>query len=209
MLFQYPEIYLASASPRRHEILLQMQVPHTVLQVPSPPGEDEPRLPGEAPADYVRRTAMDKAQRALAWLRANALEPRPILAADTTVILGNDILGKPDGPADAASMLARLSGTAHEVHTAIVLALPAGWLRNGVCAEEDRLLDDVSITQVHFKHLNPREIARYCDSGEPYGKAGSYGIQGLAGAFIEHIAGSYSGVMGLPVFETARLLDTI
>ncbi|WP_442592645.1 Maf family protein [Parapusillimonas sp. JC17] len=193
----FPSIYLASGSPRRHEILLQMGVDHDVLNIPAPPGEDEPWLPGEDAAVYVRRTAREKAIRARAWVavqHASVDANRPILTADTTVILEGDILGKPDDEQHAWQLLARLSGTTHAVHTAVVLS--AG----------ERLLEDVSITEVRFKTLTDAEIHDYCASGEPMGKAGAYGIQGKAGMFIEHISGSYTGVMGLPMFETARLL---
>lgn len=190
-------IYLASASPRRHEILEQMGVPHSVLDVPSPPGEDEPRFPGESPADYVRRTAKEKALRAMEWVVAQALPPQPVLAADTTVFLGDDILGKPTDIDDARQMLRRLSGTTHCVHTAVVLSCANG------------LYEAVSITDVRMKTLSDAEIEAYCATGEPMGKAGSYGIQGHASLFIEHIAGSYSGVMGLPVFETGQLLGRL
>ncbi|MDR4125679.1 Maf family protein [Yanghanlia caeni] len=193
----FPRLYLASASPRRHEILTQLGVPHDVLKLPAVAGEDEPRLPGEPPADYVRRTARDKALRALAYLASpagNGFEPRPVLAADTTVILDDDILGKPVNVDDARRMLWRLSGREHEVRTAVVVATP------------ERLLEDVSVTTVHFAKLNEADVDAYCASGEPMDKAGAYGIQGLAGLFVEHIAGSFTGVMGLPVFETGRLL---
>lgn len=196
-----PCIYLASASPRRHELLLQMGVTHDILRVPAPAGEDEPRLPGEPAHVYVRRTARDKALRARHWVDGGATvdgkpldRARPILSADTTVILDGDILGKPADTADAAAMLARLSGRSHSVHTAIALSRGA------------ELLEDVSITEVRFKPLSLEEIRAYCATGEPMGKAGAYGIQGLAGLFVEYISGSYTGVMGLPVFETGRLL---
>ena len=200
-----PEIYLASASPRRHELLVQIGVMHDILHVPSPDGEDEPRLSNESPQVYVRRTARDKASRAAQWVAAHAssattgrLDPdRPILTADTTVILGDDILGKPARAEDAHQMLARLSGTTHAVHTAVVVA------------HRGQLMEDVSITEVRFKPLSKEEIHAYCATGEPMGKAGSYGIQGRASLFIEHISGSYSGVMGLPIFETGRLLQAL
>ncbi|MFW7343457.1 nucleoside triphosphate pyrophosphatase [Pollutimonas sp. H1-120] len=200
-----PFVYLASASPRRHEILLQMGVRHEVLNVPAPPGEDEPRLAGESPELYVRRTAREKALRAAAWLAAQREAGRglqldanaPILSADTTVILDGDILGKPENPDDARRMLARLSGQSHTVHTAVALA------------GKGKLLEDVSITEVRFKPLTPTEIDNYCATGEPMGKAGAYGIQGKAGMFIQHISGSYTGVMGLPIFETGRLLQSM
>lgn len=194
---KFPEVYLASASPRRHEILSQLGVPHEVLRLPAVAGEDEPRLNGESPADYVLRTAREKAQRALAYLHegeARERVPRPVLAADTTVILHGDILGKPADVDDARSMLERLSGTEHEVRTAVVLAEPG------------RMEDAVSITRVRFAKLTAADIAAYCASGESMDKAGAYGIQGLAGLFVEHISGSYSGVMGLPVYETGLLL---
>lgn len=194
MLQLHTRIYLASASPRRHEILQQMGVQHTVLDVPAPPGEDEPRLPGESPADYVRRTAKEKAMRAAEWVATQSLPLLPVLTADTTVFIGDDILGKPTDADDARQMLKRLSGTIHNVHTAVVLG----------CA--DGLHEAVSMTEVRMKVLSDAEITTYCATGEPMGKAGSYGIQGHASLFIEHISGSYSGVMGLPVFETGLLL---
>jgi len=194
---KFPRIHLASASPRRHEILTQLGIPHDVLRLPAVAGEDEPRMPGESPADYVKRTARDKALRALDFLASPAgapFEPRPVLAADTTVILEDDILGKPADIEEARDMLSRLSGREHEVRTAVVVTTP------------QRLLEAVSVTTVSFAVLSPDDIAAYCASGEPMDKAGAYGIQGLAGLFIEHISGSYTGVMGLPVHETGRLL---
>jgi len=194
---KFPQIYLASASPRRHEILTQLGIPHDILKLPRVEGDDEPQLPGERPADYVKRTAREKAQRALAYLADPAisrLAPRPVLAADTTVILNNEILGKPASLDEARDMLERLSGSEHEVRTAVVVATP------------QRLLEAVSVTTVRFAVLSRDDIDAYCASGEPMDKAGAYGIQGLAGLFIEHISGSYTGVMGLPVHETGRLL---
>ena len=176
-----PRLYLASASPRRRELLTQIGLPHTVLQVPAPAGEDEPILPGESGADYVQRTAREKAERGLDWLHAQALPALPVL-------------GKPATRAEALQMLQALSGRRHEVRTAVVL----GW--------QQRLHEAVSVTQVQMRALSLAECERYCDSGEPFGKAGAYGIQGLAGSFIAHIEGSYSAVMGLPLFETAQLL---
>ena len=187
-------LYLASASPRRRELLTQIGLAHTVLLVPSPPGEDEPQHEGESAADYVQRTARDKALRGRDWMRAHNLPDLPLLAADTTVILNGAVLGKPADPADAARILRALSGSAHEVRTAVA-----------VCTGE-QLLEAVSVTDVHMRDLSDTEISRYCDSGEPFGKAGAYGIQGLAGTFISRIAGSYTGVMGLPLFETSNLL---
>lgn len=187
-------LYLASASPRRRELLTQIGLAHQVLQVPAPPGEDEPQHPGESAADYVRRTARDKALRGRDWMRSQALPPLPLLAADTTVILNGVVLGKPADRDDAIRILRALSGAAHEVHTAVAV-----WTG-------EQLLEAVSVTQVRMRELGDDEIGRYCDSGEPFGKAGAYGIQGLAGTFISHISGSYTGVMGLPLFETSDLL---
>ncbi|ASC62891.1 septum formation inhibitor Maf [Achromobacter denitrificans] len=187
-------LYLASASPRRRELLTQIGLAHEVLLVPAPPGEDEPQHPGESAADYVQRTARDKALRGRDWVREHGLPRLPLLAADTTVILAGQVLGKPADRDDAIRILRALSGSAHEVRTAVAV-----WTG-------EQLLEAVSITEVRMRELTDDEIGRYCDSGEPYGKAGAYGIQGLAGVFISHIAGSYTGVMGLPVFETAGLL---
>lgn len=192
-----PRLYLASASPRRRELLAQIGLAHTVLQVPAPPGDDEPQHAGEAAADYVRRTARDKAERGRLWMAAQQLPALPVLAADTTVILRGEVLGKPADRADAMRMLARLSGAPHSVHTAVAL-----W-------HAGQLHEAVSVSEVRMRELTAADIARYCDSGEPYGKAGAYGIQGLAGTFIAHLAGSYSGVMGLPLYETAGLLRRV
>lgn len=187
-------LYLASNSPRRHDILTQMGIAHHVLQVPPPPGEDEPIHQGEAPADYVQRTAREKALRALHWIGSQFLSPLPILGADTTVILDSHILGKPLNRNDAASMLRALSGKEHEVRTAVVV------LHSG------RTYEDVSITKVRFRTLAETGIQAYCATGEPMGKAGSYAIQGRAGRFVSHLDGSYTGVMGLPMYETEQLL---
>lgn len=192
-----PRLYLASASPRRRELLAQIGLAHTVLQVPAPPGEDEPQHPGEPAADYVRRTARDKAERGRLWMAQQQLAPLPLLAADTTVILDGAVLGKPADRDDAIGMLTRLSGATHQVHTAVAL-----W-------HEGQLHEDVSISEVRMRPLSADDMARYCDSGEPYGKAGAYGIQGLAGSFVAYLSGSYTGVMGLPIFETANLLRRV
>ncbi len=198
--FSPDALLLASASPRRREILDQMEVRHEVLLVPAPPGEDEPRLAGESPEDYVRRTAGEKAQRARAWLRAHrpagpgdAGEP-PILAADTTVALGQRIFGKPADAGQAAAFLRELSGTTHTVLSAVVLDTG------------EQRLQALSRSEVTFAALAPEEIAAYCRSGEPMGKAGAYAIQGRAAMFVRHITGSHSGIMGLPIYETYRLL---
>ncbi|NEN75055.1 septum formation inhibitor Maf [Pelistega sp. NLN82] len=193
----FPMIYLASASPRRHELLKQIGITHEILQVPQPLGEDEPQLPNELAQDYVQRTALEKALRAKAYIEEQELWVRPILSADTCVILNNQVLGKPVDASHAARILGQLSGKTHEVHTAVVLAY------------RQQLLKTVSITQVTMRPLSVKDIALYVQSGEYDGKAGAYGIQGLASVFIEKIEGSYSGVMGLPLYETWNLLQQL
>ncbi len=184
----YAPIYLASASPRRSQLLAQIGVAHEVC----PAGLDEERLPGEPPRVYVERLARDKARaagRALAGRTA-----RPVLAADTAVVLGDEIFGKPADEADCVRMLMALGGRTHEVMTGV--ALLAG----------EALLADVSVSRVSFRPVDEDECRRYWASGEPRGKAGGYAVQGLAAVFVERLEGSFSGVMGLPLFETARLL---
>lgn len=193
----FPTIYLASASPRRHELLKQIHVTHEILHVPAPEGEDEPQLPNESAINYVQRTALEKAQRAQAYIQQQEMLVRPILSADTCVILHDKVLGKPTDPTDAAHILAQLSGHTHAVHTAVVLA------------HRQQLLRTVSITHVTMRKLSLKDIAMYIESGETEGKAGAYGIQGLASIFIEKIEGSYSGVMGLPLYETWNLLTQL
>lgn len=202
------QLLLASASPRRHEILTQLRIAHRVLHVPAPPGEDEPRLPGEPAADYVRRTAREKAVRAAHWLRTPAAHAAQaglpsaahalILAADTAVILEEDILGKPADRAAAEASLRRLSGRSHAVHTALAVIPGTGTARD--------VLETVQISEVQFAELTPAEITAYCAGDEAMGKAGAYAIQGMAGAFVRHLAGSHTGVMGLPAHETVMLL---
>lgn len=199
-------LLLASASPRRHEILKQLNIPHSVLHVPAPEGEDEPQEPGESPEAYVRRTAHDKVLRAAQWLRQSPAAPGSasassiatteiyLLSADTVVILDGEVLGKPLDHTDATNTLRRLSGKVHHVHTALALH------------HDEHVFEALSISTVHFKALSDAEIDSYCATGDPMGKAGAYGIQGPAAAFISHLSGSYTGVMGLPAYETAELL---
>ena len=190
-------IYLASASPRRSELLKQINIAHTVLEVPAAPGEDEPRHVGESPLQYVERTALDKADRAVAWVKtqSSALDPNlPILTADTTVALGDEVLGKPRDVADARIILKSLSGTTHIVYTAVVVS------------HAGRQWQALSTSRVSFTELSEEEITRYIGSREPFGKAGAYGIQGFAAKFISRLDGSYTGVMGLPLFETTEIL---
>jgi septum formation protein len=191
-------LYLASASPRRHELLLQINVVHEVIDVPAAPGEDEPRLKNESPLDYVQRTACDKADRAVAWLEKQNPDSfntsALILTADTTVALGDIILGKPRDAVDATEILLMLSGQTHLVHTAVV------------CARGSMRWEALSTSEVSFGDLSKETINAYVSTGEPFGKAGAYGIQGLAASFIRELRGSYTGVMGLPLFETSQLL---
>ncbi len=184
-------LYLASASPRRGELLRQIGVAHEVRPVDI----DETPQPGEAPRHYALRLAQEKA-RAL-WERLPAAERHPVLAADTTVALGNEILGKPADRAEAMAMLVRLSGREHQVHTAIALLHAGG--------SDTR----ISTSDVIFRALTALEVDWYCDTGEPVGKAGAYAVQGKAAIFIRHLSGSYSGVMGLPLFEAWELLAPV
>ncbi|BBL24685.1 MULTISPECIES: Maf family protein [Comamonas] len=195
-----PYLYLASQSPRRSQLLEQMGVRH-VLLLPNVQGdvaEDaeaiEAVLPGETPRDYVVRVTGLKLDAAVARHARRQLAQAPILCSDTTVALGTQILGKPADAADADRMLRQLAGQTHEVLTAV--ALQDGGQRRTA----------LSISQVTFAAMTEAQIAAYVASGEPMGKAGSYGIQGRAAAHVAHMAGSYSGIMGLPVYETAQLL---
>ena len=183
-----PAIYLASASPRRSELLRQIDVTHAVLPVDI----DETPQPGEKPAHYALRLAEEKA-RAL-WEQLPVAQRRPVLAADTTVALGDEILGKPVDRDDAVRMLGRLSGREHEVHTAVAVLHEGG--------ADAR----VSTSTVAFRPLTGAEIDWYWRTGEPADKAGAYAVQGHAAVFIRRLAGSYSGVMGLPLYETWELL---
>lgn len=182
-------LYLASRSPRRVELLKQMGVSCEIL----PADVDETLRNDELPEQYVTRLAREKAEACFERLTV-AQRRLPVLAADTTVVLAGNVLGKPESDDDACQMLQSLSGSSHQVHTAVALAF-AG-------AVEVVL----STTSVEMMQLSAEQIAHYIASGEHRDKAGSYGIQGLAGAWIKRIAGSYTGVMGLPVYETATLL---
>jgi len=183
-----PRICLASASPRRRELLMQLGIPHVV----APADIDESRRDGEAPADYVLRMAQQKAQRVAAEpARSRGL---PVLGADTSVVLQGRVLGKPADAAESRAMLALLSGRTHEVWSAVTLL--------GAQGGASRL----SRTEVHFRRIDPAEATAYWASGEPRDKAGGYAIQGRAAAFVAWISGSYSGVVGLPLHETAALL---
>lgn len=182
-----PQFYLASASPRRKQLLEQLGLRFEVVVA----DVDESPRPGEAARDYVLRVAALKAEATVAKLGSPSL---PILAADTTVVLEGAILGKPAGRDDAIRMLGRLGGRQHQVLSAVAL-----WNRGAL----DTVLSE---SRVRFRSIAPQEAAAYWDSGEPKDKAGAYGIQGLGAMFVESLEGSYSGVMGLPLFETAALL---
>lgn len=185
-----PDIYLASRSPRRAEILQQLGVQFSVL----PSDIDESLHDNERPEDYVLRLAAEKAAVCATLLSTSDMDDLPILAADTTVSIDGLVLGKPADDADARAMLRLMSGRWHEVHTGLALAT-----RHGIRTA-------LSTTRVQMALLTEEKITAYIASGEPRDKAGAYGIQGLAATFIRRIEGSYSGVMGLPVFETAELL---
>jgi septum formation protein len=192
-------IYLASRSPRRRELLTQIGVKFEPLLFREGPRQDadtdEAVRAGEQPDDYVRRVTRLKAE--AAWQRVvmrRGLQRKPVLAADTTVTLAGEILGKPVDRPDAERILRLLSGTQHRVLTAVSVAF------------EERYEIAVSESLVTFAVLDDERIGAYVQSGEPFDKAGAYAIQGRAGAFVERIEGSYSGVMGLPLYETAELL---
>lgn len=181
-----PAIRLASASPRRRELLTQIGVPHVVTAAHI----DESVHPAEPARDYVKRMARSKAL--AIWMRDPSL---PVLAADTSVVLGGVIYGKPADKADALRMLSELSGRTHEVLTAVALATTSG------------VAVRLSESRVGFRTVSAAEAVEYWETGEPRDKAGAYAIQGRAAVFIEALSGSYSGVMGLPLFETAELLS--
>ncbi len=189
-------VYLASQSPRRRQLLQQLGVRHELL-LPGPE-EDAERLEAEVraelPLDYVERVTRAKLHAARQRLAARELPAAPILCSDTTVALSRQLLGKPADAAAAQATLTLLSGRTHRVITAVALA----WGRQEALA--------VNVSRVRFATLTAQQIAHYVASGEPFGKAGAYAIQSAAAAWIAHIEGSYSGIMGLPLYETAQLL---
>lgn len=196
------DVYLASRSPRRRELLKQIGVKFEPLMlrlaVPRGADVDEVRHPGESAADYVERVAREKAEFGAQALVLRSMLVKPVLTADTVVIVDGDVLGKPANPQQAADFLRRLSGRAHEVRTAVAIAVGSGRTRQVLLA--------TSVSQVTFGALTEAQIKQYCASGEPYDKAGGYAIQGLGAVFVARLEGSYSGVMGLPLYETAQLL---
>ena len=201
MLTERPSVYLASRSLRRQELLRQIGVEFEELLLREAPGRrrdivEVPRK-DEAPFDYVKRVARTKA--AVGWHRMGRREmpPKPVLAADTEVIVDGAVLGKPDDAPDAAAMLAQLSGRTHDVLTAVAIRWNA------------QIVLGLSVSRVTFRTIEQGEIERYIATGEPFDKAGAYAIQGRAAAFVSRLEGSYSGVMGLPLFETAEALAKI
>jgi len=186
-----PHLYLASNSPRRRELLDRIGVHYAWLNpdVEETPGEDE------SPEVFVLRLALDKARAGYQSLQDKPERERlPVMGADTVVVLDNDILGKPRSREHGLEMLQSLSGTTHRVLT-------------GVALVDDREATRLSVSHVTFREISRAEIERYWETGEPQDKAGGYAIQGRAAVFVEHMEGSYSGVMGLPLFETAQLLE--
>ena len=183
-------IYLASQSPRRRELLAQIGVEFRPISV----SVDETPLAGEAPADYAHRLALEKARRG--WAALGSKQRAPVLGADTAVVVEGVILGKPVNAAQAGEMLARLSGRTHEVLTAVALV-------------DDEERSCLNRSRVTFRELSERERSAYAEDPEPLGKAGGYAVQGRAAAFISNLEGSYSGVMGLPLFETTALLSKV
>ena len=183
-------LYLASQSPRRRELLAQLGATFVVLAVDVPEQRDD----AESPQAYVERVASEKARSGLAMLAPGEQRDAVVLGSDTEVVLDGEVFGKPRDAGDAAAMLRRLAGRTHEVISAVWLVATGG--ERG----------DVCVSQVRFATLDEATIAAYVATGEPFGKAGGYAIQGRGAALIEHLQGSYSGVMGLPLFETSRLL---
>lgn len=182
-------IYLASQSPRRRELLTQIGIAYRLLDVSV---DESPLSPQEAAVDYVRRLALEKAQ--AGWQQVRERDPRPVLGADTAVVLDDCILGKPADRTEGLAILARLSGRTHSVYTGVALC----W--------DDQAVVRVSVSEVTFRALDDAECAAYWASGEPCDKAGAYAVQGRAALFVTRIAGSYSGIVGLPLYETGELL---
>ncbi|MDR1368157.1 MAG: Maf family nucleotide pyrophosphatase [Candidatus Accumulibacter sp.] len=191
-------LYLASRSPRRRELLSQIGVCFDSLVFRGPPRNDnevdERPLGSEMPADCVQRLARAKALHGLRLVQQRKMTVQPVLSADTVIEFDGEIIGKPLDAVDAVEILKRLSGRLHRVLTAVTLS------------DETRIESVLSVSEVGFCALSEGEIRRYVESGDPMDKAGAYGIQGYAALFVEHLSGSYSGVMGLPLFETGQLL---
>ncbi len=195
-------VYLASQSPRRRQLLEQLGIRYELLLADDTEDAEalERVLPNEAPRAYVQRVTLLKLEAALARMKRRGLPFAPVLCSDTTVALGKTILGKPDDAKHAAQILGALSGQTHRVLTSVAM---------GTLSKSGKLLkteQGLSVSNVRFAPLTRTQIQTYVASGEPMGKAGAYAVQGRAAAYIEHISGSYSGIMGLPMFETAQLL---
>lgn len=194
-------IYLASRSPRRHELLTQLGIPFEEIKLRSAPGRHrdvvEEALDGEPALHYVERIARTKASTGWKRMEERGMPPRPVLGADTEVVLDDVVFGKPQDVDAARAMLAKLSGRVHDVLSAVAVR----W--------NDDIEVAVSVSQVTFRKLTAGEIERYIETREPFDKAGAYAIQGRAAAFVTRLEGSYSGVMGLPLAETAELLARI
>lgn len=192
------KIYLASKSPRRRELLRQIGVEFELLllrdQSPRGPDVNEEPIPGEKPQDYVVRVTREKVEHSAKIMLLRRLPVRPVLAADTTVTIDGRILGKPANAAEAMDMLRLLSGRTHQVLTSVALN------------QNDSTTQITQVSDVTLATLTEDMMRAYCATSEPYDKAGGYGVQGLAAIFVERIAGSYTGIMGLPLHETARLM---
>ena len=191
-----PRFYLASRSPRRRELLTQAGFAYAELPLGAADVDETPH-DGEVAPGYVLRVARDKAAAGWRAVIAGKFAALPVLTADTTVVLDGVILGKPDDAQHAGELLRQLSGHTHQVFTAIALANATG------------VNTRLSTSTVEFRTITPAEIERYVATGEPLDKAGAYAVQGRAAVFIRTIGGSYSGIMGLPLFETAELLGTL
>jgi septum formation protein len=195
-------VYLASQSPRRRQLLEQLGIRYELLLADDSEDAEalEVVLPNEAPRAYVQRVTLLKLEAALDRMKRRGLPFAPVLCSDTTVALGKTILGKPDDAKHAAQILGALSGQTHRVLTSVAM----GTLSKA--GKPLKIEQALSLSSVRFAPLTRIQIQTYVASGEPMGKAGAYAVQGRAAAYIEHISGSYSGIMGLPMFETAHLL---
>ena len=199
-------VYLASQSPRRRQLLEQLGVRYELLLADDSEDAEalEVVLPGEAPRAYVQRVTLLKLDAALSRMARRGLPLAPVLCSDTTVALGKTILGKPDDAKHAALILGALSGQTHGVLTSV--AMGCATKTASKTGKPPKIAQALSVSNVRFATLTRAQIQAYVASGEPMGKAGAYAVQGRAAAYIEHISGSYSGIMGLPMFETAQLL---
>jgi septum formation protein len=195
----HPFIYLASQSPRRSQLLTQLGIAHELLLATAEEDAEslEEHIPGESPMNYVQRVTRLKLDAAIRRLQARGLPMAPVLCADTTVALGDTIYAKPADAEDAVRMLTALSGQTHVVLTSVAIGTA------------DQVEQACSMSDVTFAAMTDAEIRAYVASGEPMGKAGAYAVQGLAAAYISRINGSYTGIMGLPLYETAQLLKKL